>query len=119
MMIMKRVFFCGLVFLAGTSALAVPRLKGIKIAIENPSADARPAADVVIRIEDLRKIASDFAPGSVIVTATDASSLEQDAAALETTELPSQVDAIEREGKGDELAFQIDLKPRQTRIVTI
>src|SRR5579863_741446 len=119
MMIMKRVFFCGLVFLAGTSALAVPRLKGIKIAIENPSADARPAADVVIRIEDLRKIAPDFAPGSVIVTATDASNLEQDAAALETTELPSQVDAIEGEGKGDELAFQIDLKARQTRIVTI
>src|SRR5260221_10570965 len=114
---MRRVFFCALIFLVGNSVLAVPRIKCVKIAVENPSGDPRPAADVVIRIEDLRKIAPDFTSGSLIVTATNASNLGQDAATLETTELPSQVDPIEREGKGDELAFQIDLGPHQTRIV--
>jgi len=38
---------------------------------------------------------------------------------LEATELPSQVDDFDDDGKADELAFQIDLKPHETRIVTI
>src|SRR5262249_34183282 len=57
--------------------------------------------------------------GSHIVTATNASTVAEDAAVLRTQELPSQVDDIDGDLKPDELAFQIDLKPRQTRIVTI
>jgi unsaturated chondroitin disaccharide hydrolase len=53
------------------------------------------------------------------VVATNASTLAEDAQALETTELPSQVDDIDGDQKLDELAFQIDLQPRQTRIVTV
>jgi len=94
-------------------------IKGIKIAIENPSANDRLHADVVISIADLRKIAPDFTPGSLIVTATDAGTLEQDVAALEATELPSQVDDLTGRGHADEVAFQLPLKPHQTRIVTI
>ncbi len=102
-----------------TSALCVEGIKSVKIAVENPANTARAAADVVLSISDLRKAAPDFTPGSVLVTCTSAATLEQDAANVESTELPSQVDDLDGDGKGDEIAFQIDLGPHQTRIVTI
>lgn len=98
---------------------AADKIKSIKIAVENPSDGARPASDIVIPIGELKKIAPDFTPGAVIVTTSDASTLAEDAAVMATTELPSQVDGIQDERHADELAFQIDLKPHQTRIVTI
>ena len=94
-------------------------IKCVKIAVENATGDARPASDIVIPIAELRKVAPDFQPGAVIVTATDATTVEEDAAVIQTEELPSQVDAGENEAQADELAFQIDLKPHQKRIVTI
>jgi unsaturated chondroitin disaccharide hydrolase len=108
-----------LVLLVAGSAWAEPHLKAIKIAITNPTAENRPAADITLSIADLRKAAPDFYAGSQIVTATDASTIEQDAAVLKATELPSQVDDLDGDHKPDDLAFQIDLKPHQTRIVTI
>lgn len=98
---------------------AEPHLKCTKIAITNPTDQNRPAEDIVLSIAELKKIAPDFYAGSQIVTATDASTVAEDAAVLHATELPSQVDGIESDLKPDELAFQIDLKPHQTRIVTI
>ncbi len=95
------------------------QIKSIKIAVSNPGVSAHSAADVTIPIDALRKIAPDFRPGSLIVTASDAGTLEQDAAVLETEELPSQVDDLDGDGKGDELAFQMNLGPQQTRVVTI
>jgi hypothetical protein len=65
--------------LCSASAQGAPQIKNIKIAISNPSDHARKAADIVIPIAQLRKIAPDLTPGSVIVTASDASTLEQDA----------------------------------------
>jgi len=94
-------------------------IKSIKVAITNPSPDARPGADVVIPIAEIRKVAPDFTPGSIVVAASDAATLEQDAATLQTQELASQVDDLDADGKGDELAFQLDLSPHQTRVVTI
>ena len=38
---------------------------------------------------------------------------------MQTIELPSQADDLDGDNKYDELAFQIELKPKQTRIVTI
>lgn len=105
--------------MAAGSAWGAPQLKSIKIAVTNPTDQDRPATDVTLSVAELRKVAPDFYAGSQIVTAADASTLEQDAAAIEATELPSQVDAFATDHKPDELAFQIDLKPRQTRIVTI
>src|SRR5260221_11524830 len=105
--------------LCAASALGAPRIKNIKVAISNPGSLPRKAADIVISITQIRKVAPDFTPGSMIVTASDASTLEQDASALQTEELPSQVDDLDGDGKGDELAFQIDLAPHQTRIVTV
>ena len=105
--------------LAVNVALAQPHLKGVKIAVTNPTDQERPAAGIVLSIPELRKIAPDFYAGSQIVTATDAATLDEDAAQLKATELPSQVDDLDSDHKPDELAFQIDLHPRQTRIVTV
>src|SRR6266446_3083630 len=94
-------------------------IKGIKVAVTNPNSEARPGSDVTMSIAEIRKIATDFKPGAVIVTATDAATVEEDAAVLQTQELPSQMDDLDGDGKADELAFQIDRSAHQTRIVTI
>jgi unsaturated chondroitin disaccharide hydrolase len=101
------------------SGQAGQQIKNIKLVVSNPSSSARRAADLIIPIAEISKVAPDFKPGAAIVTATNASTLEQDASVLETEELPSQVDDLDGDGKGDELAFQIDLAPHETRIVTV
>jgi unsaturated chondroitin disaccharide hydrolase len=105
--------------LCTTSAQGAPQIKNVKVAISNPGDDTRRAADIVISITEIRRVAPDFTPGAMIVTASDASTVEQDASALQAEELPSQVDDLDGDGKADELAFQIDLAPHQTRIVTV
>src|SRR5256885_2764125 len=111
--------FCAAMFLVACPIWAEPHLKSIKIAITNPTDQNRPAENIVLAVSDLRKVAPDIYIGSHIVTATDASTLAEDAAVLRAQELASQVDDIDGDLKPDELVFQIDLKPRQTRVVTI
>jgi len=100
-------------------AHASPHLLGIKISVTNPSAEERRGEPVVIPISALRKIAPDLRAGSLIVTVTHTSDLQQDAAALQATEIPSQVDDLDDDGKADELAFQLNLQSHETCIVTI
>lgn len=102
-----------------TFAFSEPRIKVIKLAVTNPSNVARAAEDIAISVAELRRIAPDFKAASVIVTTSDASTLAEDARTLQTVELASQADDLDGDNKADEIAFQIDLKPRQTRIVTI
>jgi unsaturated chondroitin disaccharide hydrolase len=105
--------------LCAASLEGAPQIKNIKVAVSNLGDGPRKAADIVISIAQLRKIAPDFTPGAMIVTASDASTVEKDASTLQTEELPSQVDDLDGDGKADELAFQLDLAPHQTRIVTL
>src|SRR5437870_574902 len=98
---------------------AAPRLKVLKLAITNPSDQTRLAEDIVISVAELKRIAPDFKAGDAIVTTSDASSLDEDVRTLQTIELPSQADDLDGDNKYDELAFQIDLKPKQTQILTI
>ena len=100
-------------------AAAEARIKVLKLAVTNPTPAARTAEDIVVSIAALKRIAPDFTAGTAIVTTSDAATLDQDARTLQTVELPSQADDLDGGGKYDELVFQIDLKPRQTRIVTI
>src|SRR5713101_8052720 len=100
-------------------AQGTPQIKNIKIAISNRSDHAQNGADIVIPIAQLRKVAPDITPGAMIVTVSGAGTLKQDASALQAEELPSQVDDLDGDGKGDDLAFQVDLAPHQTRIVTV
>ncbi len=119
---MRKIYFrllCLLPILFAGPAWGAQRIKNVKVAVTNPSSTARSAADIVIPIADIRKVAPDFKPGAVIVTLSNASTLEEDAAVLRTEELPSQLDDLDGDGKADELAFQVDLAPHQSRIVTI
>src|SRR5208283_1955302 len=100
-------------------AEAAARIKVLKLAVTNPGATARTAENIVVPVSVLKRIAPDFTAGSAIVTTSDAATLEEDARTDQTVELPSQADDLDGKGKYDELVFQIDLKPRQTRIVTI
>jgi unsaturated chondroitin disaccharide hydrolase len=106
--------------LAGAAAIhAAPRVKVLKLSVTNPTGEARVAENIVVRVSDLKRLAPDFAAGNAIVTSSDAATLEQDAHTLQTMELPSQADDLDGDGKYDELVFQIDLQPNQTRIVTV
>lgn len=117
---MERSFLAVLILTASSSlAPATSRIKVIKLSITNPTTDVRSAENVVVSVSDLKRIAPDFKPAAVIVTTSDAATIEEDARTLQTTELASQADDLDGDLKVDELAFQIDLKPKQTRIVTI
>ena len=116
---MRTLFLPLCVFAGAWMVHAAPRIKVVKLAVTNPANEARAAENIVVRVSDLKRLAPDFAAGNAIVTTTDAATLEQDARILQTVELPSQADDLDGDGKYDELAFQIDLRPRQTRIVTI
>ncbi len=114
--------FCTIFILSCFGLVAVsakPRIKVLKLSVTNPSEESRLSEDVVISVAELKGIAPDFAAGDAIVTTSDASTLAEDDRTLQTIELPSQADDLDGDNKYDELAFQIDLKPHQTRIVTI
>jgi len=108
-----------ILLLAAMAAGAASHIKVLKLAVTNPGSAARPAQNIVLTVSALKAIAKDFAAGAVIVTTSDSATLAQDAATLQTVELPSQADDLDGDGKWDEVAFQIDLQPRQTRIVTL
>lgn len=115
----NNLFFLTLLLCVAPVLHAEPHLKSIKIAVTNPTAENRPAENIVLSVPELRRGAPDFYAGSQIVTATDASTIAEDALVLHATELPSQIDDLNGDFKPAELAFQIDLKPHQTRIVTV
>jgi unsaturated chondroitin disaccharide hydrolase len=94
-------------------------VKVVKLSVTNPTDDLRLHENVVVSVAELKRIAPDFKAGDIVVTTSDASTLAEDAQTLQTTELPSQADDLDGDNKFDEIAFQIELKPKQTRVVTI
>jgi uncharacterized protein DUF4861 len=111
---MRHLFACAFIawlcLIPNDTATSGQKLKTIKLEIANPSDLTRPAENIVIKVGDLKRIAPDFKPLGVIVSAD---------AAGRSVELPSQIDDLDGDGKLDDLAFQIDLQSRQTRQVTI
>lgn len=96
-----------------------PRSKVIKLTVTNPTSEPHPAEDIVINVAKIKHDVPDFNAAGVMVTTSNATSLDEDAQASQITELPSQADDLDGDGQPDELAFQIDLQPKQTRIVTL
>jgi unsaturated chondroitin disaccharide hydrolase len=101
------------------TAWGIPHIKVLKLAVTNPSDELRAHENITVQVAELKRIAPDFNASSVIVTTSDAATLEADARTIQTVELPSQSDDLDGDGKLDEIAFQVELKPMQTRIVTI
>jgi hypothetical protein len=89
-------WLCLLPILLAGPAWGAQGIKSIQVAVSNPSSTARRAADIVIPIAEIRKVAPDFKPGALIVTVSDASALEEDAAVLQTEELPRATDQTRR-----------------------
>ena len=104
---------------ATVSFAAKTNIKVLKLSVTNPTDELRLHENVVLSVAELKRVAPDFKAGDVIVTTSEAATLEEDARTPQTVELPSQADDLDGDNKYDELAFQIDLKPKQTRIVTI
>ncbi len=115
----KMLFVAIVLFVSTNACAAAARIKVIKLAVTNPTSEDRPAEDIVLSVADIKRVAPDFKAGDTIVTTSNAATLAEDAGTLETIELPSQADDLDGDRKLDELAFQIDLSPGQTRIVTI
>src|SRR5580700_6445083 len=89
-------------------AAAAP-VKVLKLAITNPANETRKVENITVRVSDLKAVAPDFKASNVIVTTSNAATLDEDARTIETIELPSQADDLDGDGKFDELAFQSDL----------
>lgn len=108
-------------FLTSASSMETkaPRSKVIKMAVTNSTDEPHPAEDIVINVAAVKKQVPDFDASAAMVTASNAATLDEDAVAVQFTELPSQADDTDGDGKPDELAFQVDLQPKQTRVVTI
>ena len=117
--ILPSLLLFGLLLWDAGAAVATPRIRVVKLAVTNPTDELRLHENIVVNIADLKRIAPDFKAGDIIVTTSDASTLAEDAQTLQTIELPSQADDLDGDNKYDEIAFQIELKPKQTRIVTI
>ena len=75
---------CWLFLLTGASAWGAPLVKVLKVSITNPTDQIRLHENIVISVADLKHIAPDFKAGDVIVTTSDAATLEEDARTLQT-----------------------------------
>ncbi len=109
---------CALALALAAALHAAPHIKRIQLSITNPVPLAR-TENVVLPVTQLKRIDPAFNAGNAIVVATNAVNFADDAGVLQATELPSQADDLDGDGKYDELAFQIDLAAGQTRVVTI
>jgi unsaturated rhamnogalacturonyl hydrolase len=104
-------------FLTGQSAmeLTLPSRKTVQVAVTNPSNERR-VENVVLRIAEIQRVAPDFNVASAVVVADEA---QPNAHAADSAQSPSQADDLDGDGKPDELVFQIELRPRETRKVGI
>jgi unsaturated chondroitin disaccharide hydrolase len=100
-----------LILVAACTLYAAP-IKFLKLAVTNPTAEGRFNEPVAVAIADLKRIAPDFDAAAAIVTTSDAATLMQDAATIQTVELAARVN-------GASLTFAVSLTPNQTRIVSI
>jgi unsaturated chondroitin disaccharide hydrolase len=112
-------FLLGFLMATTAQASATPRIKVLKLTVANPTDQLRAHENIAISVAELKRVAPDFNPAAFIVTTSDAATLEDDAATLQAIELASQADDLDGDRKSDEIAFQIELKPKQTRVVSI
>jgi len=100
---MKKLFYCILCLILG--ALSAQAASVVRVTVENPSALAQSNVPVVISAKQLAQKAS-----LKIVSA---------AVFVAQRQIASQLDDLNRDGVPDELAFLVDLQPKQKLIVTI
>src|SRR5882724_12094237 len=87
--VLASLLFLGFWLCGDAPASATPRIKVIKLSITNPTDQTRLHENIVVSIADLKRIAPDFKAGDVIVTTSDAATLEDDARTLQFGSLQS------------------------------
>jgi unsaturated rhamnogalacturonyl hydrolase len=105
-------------FLTSASAMELtrPQAKTLRVAVSNPTNDAR-VEDVVLNIAEIQRSVPGFAgPFSTVTTTDEGAWLSSGNSSVK---LAWQADDLDGDGKADELAFQLTLKPKQTRVVTV
>ncbi len=80
----------------------------IKLTIQNTLPIKRLNVPIVLTLEELRSVGSDFSFDAYLVDSGQ-----------QRTEIHSQVDDMNYDGKKDELVFLVNLAPRETKEVTI
>jgi hypothetical protein len=94
------------------SSCAYPGGRGkvpeIRLTIENPLPIKRTDVPIILKLDDLKKVADNFSLNMFWVTTADKSQ-----------DIPSQADDINFDGKRDELVFLIDLEPQQIKEIII
>lgn len=80
----------------------------IKLTIQNTLPIKRLNVPIVLTLEELKAVASDFSFDAYLVDAGQ-----------QRAEIPSQVDDMDYDGQKDELIFLVDLAPRETKEVSI
>jgi hypothetical protein len=100
-----------LVFLAQAPTTAP--LKSVRLTVIS-QAPASIDANVSLSLAELRRIAPDFKAESALVKA-----FAPDRRSMDPREIPSQLDDLDGDGAADELAFQIALNPKQSRMVSL
>ena len=97
--------------------LTAPPSKAVSVAVANPTNTSR-VEDVVLSVSEIQRTHPDFRAQSLVVSVQ-----ADNATGKETSpggnELPSQLDDLDGDGQPDEIAFQIALQPKQTRVVTV
>jgi unsaturated chondroitin disaccharide hydrolase len=116
---LSKLFLLAFLLAVAITAQGASRIKVIKLAVTNLTERAREHENIVVSVAELKRIAPDFNASAVVLTVSDAANVDEDARTLQATELPSQADDLDGDGKLDEIAFQVELKGGQTRIVTI
>lgn len=76
----------------------------IEMMVDNPLPVKRTDEFVVLRVADLKGIAPDFSPNAFVVLQADSSQ-----------EIPYQVDDIDNDGEGDEIAMAMDMEPGERK----
>src|SRR3954470_20254138 len=85
----KLLLFNLLLLSAAATVWGVPRIKVLKLAVTNPADELRAHENITVQVAELKRIAPDFNASAVIVTTSDAATLESDARTIQTVELPS------------------------------
>ena len=101
--------------LPASAAFAQSSAKRIQLEVTNPSDFARPDAPIVVKVPELKRAAADFDAKAFVVTAGDAEAGDKAA----SVPVASQADDLDGDGSADEVAFVLDLAPKQKRSVTI
>lgn len=80
----------------------------IEMVVENTMAIKRTDEFVVLKVKDLKEFAPDFSKDTFIVMQGDSNQ-----------EIPSQVDDMNNDGEGDEIAMIMDLEPKEKKRIVM